>query len=166
MHLMSATLTLSISLLGRVHTEALSIVTDTKVIDMRAVLLVEDERPQQIAMSAMLRRCGSDVIVASDGVEALLKIQCYCVSVVILDIVLPRMNGYEVCRWIKTNQKTQNLPVIMFTAKSEGFDFYWGSKQGADAYVSKQSHPQVLIDTVNQFLQHRDTKRPRSLDVG
>jgi twitching motility two-component system response regulator PilH len=40
----------------------------------------------------------------------------------------------------------------MFTAKSEEFDFYWGSKQGADAYVSKQTHPQVLLDTVNQFL--------------
>src|SRR4028119_583770 len=120
---------------------------------MGAVLLVEDERVQQIAMLAILRRCGLDVIVASDGVEALLKIQCYCVSVVILDIVLPRMNGYEVCRWIKTNQKTQNLPVIMFTAKSEGFDFYWGSKQGADAYVSKLCHPQLLLDTVNQLLQ-------------
>jgi twitching motility two-component system response regulator PilH len=133
---------------------------------MGAVLLVEDERPQQIAMSAILRRCGSDVIVASDGVEALLKIQCYCLSVVILDIVLPRMNGYEVCRWIKTNRKTQNLPVIMFTAKSEGCDFYWGSKQGADAYVSKQSHPQVLIDTVNQFVQYSAVKSPHSLDVG
>ncbi|HEY9610936.1 response regulator [Allocoleopsis sp.] len=119
---------------------------------MGAVLLVEDNRTQQLAMSAILRRRGFNVIIASDGVEALLKIHCYCPSLVILDIVLPKMNGYEVCRWIKTNKKTQNLPVIMFTAKSEELDFYWGSKQGADAYISKQSHPQVLLDSVNQFL--------------
>ncbi len=119
---------------------------------MGAVLLVEDNRTQQLAMSAILRRRGFNVIVASDGAEALLKIHCYCPSLVILDIVLPKMNGYEVCRWIKTNKKTQHVPVIMFTAKSEEFDFYWGSKQGADAYVSKHSHPKVLLDTVNQFL--------------
>lgn len=130
----------------------LFIATDIKVIDMGAVLLVEDNPTQQLAMSAILRKCGSQVIVASDGVEAILKIQCYRPSVVILDIVLPRMNGYEVCRWVKTNKKTQNIPVVMFTAKSQEFDIYWGSKQGADAYISKQSHPQVLIDTVNQFL--------------
>jgi twitching motility two-component system response regulator PilH len=126
---------------------------------MGAVLLVEDNRTQQLAMSAILRRCGFDVIIASDGVEAVSKIQCYCPSVIILDIVLPRMNGYEVCRWIKANKKMQNIPVIMFTAKSEDFDVYWGSKQGADAYISKQSHPQVLINTVNQILQ-----LPQSLD--
>jgi twitching motility two-component system response regulator PilH len=126
---------------------------------MGAVLLVEDNRTQQLAMSAILRRCGFDVIIASDGVEAVLKIQCYCPSVIILDIVLPRMNGYEVCRWIKANKKMQNIPVIMFTAKSEDFDVYWGSKQGADAYISKQSHPQVLINTVNQILQ-----LPQSVD--
>lgn len=119
---------------------------------MGVILLVEDDRVQQLAMSSILRKHGFDVIVASDGVEAVAKIQCYCPCLVILDIVLPKMNGYEVCRWIKRNKQTQSLPVIMLSVKSQEFDIYWGSKQGADAYVSKQSHPQVLIDTVNQFL--------------
>ncbi len=119
---------------------------------MGAVLLVEDDRVQQLAMSSILRKCGFHVIVAGDGVEAVAKIQCYSPSLVILDIVLPKMNGYEVCRWIKRNKNTQSLPVIMLSVKSQEFDIYWGSKQGADAYVSKQSHPQVLIDTINQFL--------------
>jgi twitching motility two-component system response regulator PilH len=119
---------------------------------MGAVLLVEDDRVQQLAMSSILRKCGFDVIVASDGVEAVAKIQCYSPSLVILDIVLPKMNGYEVCRWIKRNKNTQSLPVIMLSVKSQEFDIYWASKQGADAYVPKQSHPQVIIDTINQFL--------------
>lgn len=122
---------------------------------MGGVLLVDDNRVQQLAVSKMLFHRGLGVIVANDGIEALKKVQCYCPSLVILDIVLPRMNGYEVCRRIKKDKRTQSIPVVMFTAKSEEFDFYWGSKQGADAYVSKLSHPRVLIDTVNQLLHDR-----------
>ncbi len=119
---------------------------------MGAVLLVDDDRVQQLAISKMLTVIGFNVIIAADGVEAFKKIKCYRPSLIILDIVLPKMNGYEVCRRLKKNQKTQNIPVVMFSAKSEQFDVYWGSKQGADAYVSKQSHPQELINTVIQFL--------------
>ena len=126
---------------------------------MGAILLVEDDRVLQLVISKMLLMNGLDVIVASDGVEALKKIQSFSPSLVILDIVLPEMNGYEVCRWLKKNEETQNIPVVMFTAKSEEFDFYWGSKQGAEAYVSKQSHPQHLIDTVNQLLHSREAAR-------
>lgn len=126
---------------------------------MGAILLVEDDRVLQLIISNMLLMNGFDVIVASDGVEALKKIQSFSPSLVILDIVLPEMNGYEVCRWLKKNQNTQNIPVVMFTAKSEEFDFYWGSKQGAEAYVSKHSHPQYLIDTVNQLLHSRGAAR-------
>jgi twitching motility two-component system response regulator PilH len=122
-------------------------------IDMSSVLLVDNDRVQQLAISKMLFLSGLNVIVANDGIEALEKIHCYCPTLVILDIVLPKMNGYDVCRRIKKNKETQSTPVIMFTAKSQDFDFYWGSKQGADAYVSKLCHPQLLIDTVNQLLQ-------------
>jgi twitching motility two-component system response regulator PilH len=101
----------------------------------------------------MLLISGFNVILAKDGIEALEKVDFYCPNLVILDIILPRMNGYEVCRRIKKNKEMQSLPVIMFSAKSEEIDFYWGSKQGADAYVSKLCHPQLLIDTVNQLLQ-------------
>lgn len=120
---------------------------------MGAVLLVDDDRVQQLAISKMLKVRGLNVIVAGDGVEALKKIKCYCPSLIILDIVLPKMNGYELCRQLKKNKKTQSIPVVMFTAKSEEFDVYWGNKQGADAYVFKQSHPQELINTVFQLLQ-------------
>ncbi len=120
---------------------------------MSSVLLVDDDRLQQLAISRMLHLSGFNVIVANDGIEALGKLYSYCPTLVILDIVLPKMNGYEICRRIKKNKATQTIPVIMFSAKSEDFDFYWGSKQGADAYVSKLGHPQLLIDTVNQLLQ-------------
>jgi len=120
---------------------------------MSSVLLVDDNRVKQLVILKILLLNGLNVIVANDGVEALEKIHCYCPTLVILDIVLPKMNGYEVCCRLKKSKETQSIPVIMFSAKSEAFDFYWGSKQGADAYVSKLCHPQLLIDTVNQLLQ-------------
>lgn len=119
---------------------------------MGAILLVDDDYELQLVISKMLSRRGFNTIVANDGVEALKKVQCYRPKIVILDIVLPKMNGYEVCRQIKNSKMTESILVVMFSGKSEKADFYWGSKQGADAYVSKGSHPQMLIDTVNQLL--------------
>lgn len=126
---------------------------------MGAVLLVDDDRVQQLAIAKILRRSGLTVIVANDGVEALKLVQLYCPDLVILDIVLPKMNGYEVCRKLKQNKKTQNLPIVIYTAKSEKIDIYWGIKQGADAYISKPCPPQQLVNTVNQLLQ-KNKKEP------
>ena len=120
---------------------------------MSTVLIVEDSLTQREMMKDLINRMGLNVILASDGVEALEVLQSQHPDVVILDIVMPRMNGYEVCRRLKQNVKTQKIAVVMFSTKSEVWDFYWGRKQGADAYVSKFSHPQNLIDTVEQLLQ-------------
>jgi twitching motility two-component system response regulator PilH len=62
------------------------------------------------------------------------------------------MNGYEVCRKLKTDPKTQNVPVIMCSSKAEEFDRYWGMKQGADAYIVKPFQPKELVATIKQLL--------------
>jgi twitching motility two-component system response regulator PilH len=61
------------------------------------------------------------------------------------------MNGYEVCRRLKSADKTYKPAVLMYSNKAEKCDFYWGSKQGADAYISKLCRPQELVDTVKQL---------------
>ncbi len=119
---------------------------------MTTVLVVEDSRTQREILSELLKSIGLNVILASDGVEALSLAQSHYPDLVILDIILPRMNGYEVCRRLK-RVHTRKPVVIMYSTKSETFDFYWGNKQGADAYVSKLCHPQKLINTVEQLLQ-------------
>ncbi len=63
-----------------------------------------------------------------------------------------KFDGYEVCRRLKSDPKTQNLPVVMCSSKSEEFDRYWGMKQGADAYIAKPFHPQELVGTIKQLL--------------
>lgn len=119
---------------------------------MSKVLVVEDSLTQREMIATLLKKSGLNVSVASDGVEALEHIQKSCPDLVVLDIIMPRMNGYEVCRKIKSDSKTQNTAVVMCSAKKEEFDRYWGMKQGADAYIAKPFHPQELIGTVKQLL--------------
>lgn len=119
---------------------------------MGTVLVVEDSLTQREAIAELLQGSGLRVIVAGDGVEALEQVQGHHPDIVILDIIMPRMNGYEVCRRLKANQKTQNLAVVMCSIKKEEFDRYWGMRQGADAYIAKPFLPQELVGTVKQLL--------------
>ncbi len=119
---------------------------------MSTVLVVEDSVTQREMITDLLKGSGLNVTVASDGVEALEKIQSRSPDLVVLDIVMPRMNGYEVCRQIKANPKTQNIPVVMCSSKGEEFDRYWGMRQGADAYIAKPFQPTELVGTVKQLL--------------
>jgi twitching motility two-component system response regulator PilH len=119
---------------------------------MGKVLVVEDSDTQRELISQYLKGKGLNVIVAKDGVEAIEQIKGQTPDLVILDIVLPRMNGYEVCRQLRAAEKTAKLAVVMCSVKKEDFDRYWGLKQGADAYIAKPFHPQELIGTVKQLL--------------
>ena len=119
---------------------------------MSTILVVEDSLSQRQMISDLLRGSGLKVAVACDGVEALENIQKFSPDLVVLDIVMPKMNGYEVCRRLKGDPKTQNVPVVMCSSKGEEFDRYWGMKQGADAYIAKPFQPTELIGTVKQLL--------------
>jgi twitching motility two-component system response regulator PilH len=119
---------------------------------MSTVLVVEDSITQRKMISELLKKKGLQVSEASNGSEALQKVQTDRPDLVLMDIVMPEMNGYELCRRIKSNPQTQKLPVVMCSAKSEEFDRYWGMKQGADAYISKPFHPAELLGTVKQLL--------------
>lgn len=121
---------------------------------MRTVLVVEDSVTQREMITDLLKGSGLNVTVAEDGVEALEKIQGSCPDLVVLDIVMPRMNGYEVCRRLKADPITQNVPIVMCSSKGEEFDRYWGMKQGADAYIAKPFQPTELVGTVKQLLRN------------
>jgi Response regulators consisting of a CheY-like receiver domain and a winged-helix DNA-binding domain len=119
---------------------------------MSTVMVVDDSVTLRQMITDLLTSRGLNVTVASDGVEALEEIKKNRPDLVVLDIVMPRMNGYEVCRRLKSDPKTHNLPVVMCSSKSEEFDRYWGMKQGADAYIAKPFHPQELVGTIKQLL--------------
>jgi twitching motility two-component system response regulator PilH len=120
---------------------------------MCLALIVDDDPTQQIIISKLLKKVGLDVIVANDGIEALEQVQSTSPVLVILDIFMPRMNGYEVCQKLKSNEKTQDLPVLMYSGQEREFNTLENGKQPrADAYVSKLCHPQELLNTVHQLL--------------
>jgi twitching motility two-component system response regulator PilH len=122
---------------------------------MTTVLIVDDSSTLREMISDLLLKAGMTVLEAKDGIEAKEKILANPPELVVLDIVMPNMNGYELCRWIKNNPSTENVPVVLCSSKNEEFDRYWGMKQGADAYIAKPFRPVELVDTVKHLLRSR-----------
>ncbi|MGB3298806.1 MAG: response regulator [Phormidesmis sp.] len=119
---------------------------------MSAILIVDDSPMLREMISGLLDKSGLIISVAKDGQEAKEKIVANPPDLVVLDVVMPNMNGYELCRWVKSNPSTQHVLVVLCSSKSEEFDRYWGIKQGADAYVIKPFRPGELTDTVQTLL--------------
>ena len=119
---------------------------------MHTVLVVEDSVAQREMIKTLLEGSGLSVTAVSNGFDALKHIQGDPPDLILLDIVMPEMNGYEVCRRIKSDDTTKSLPVVMCSAKGEEFDRYWGMKQGADAYIAKPFQPTELVGTVKLLL--------------
>ena len=127
---------------------------------MLTILVVDDDLKQQLIVFKILKTIGLNIIFADDGLQALELAQRYCPDLVILDIILPKINGYEVCRRLKSDQNNPKLAVIMCSNKKDNCDRYWGMKQGADAYISKPCHPQELVNLVQYLLQESVTSSP------
>jgi twitching motility two-component system response regulator PilH len=119
---------------------------------MSQILLVEDSQTEREYLAEILASHGIEVTVACDGIEALEQMVDLSPDLILLDIVMPRMNGYEVCRRLKSNPKTKDVPVIICSLKKQEFDRYWGIKQGADAYLPKPIRETELISTIKQLL--------------
>ncbi len=120
---------------------------------MSVVLVVDDSAAAREMLSTELQDCGFRVILAADGAEAMEKINVTLPALVITDLIMPRLNGYELCRHIKNDPRTQHVPVIMCSTKAEEFDRYWGMKQGANAYITKPYQPKDMINAVKYLLE-------------
>ncbi|MBD2104943.1 PleD family two-component system response regulator [Leptolyngbya sp. FACHB-261] len=119
---------------------------------MRTVLVVDDNELARTVTARVLSRSNFEVREAQSGTEGMEMVQDQLPDLVVLDIVMPGMNGYAFCRWLKSTPKGQHIPVIMCSAKSEAFDRYWGMKQGVDAYITKPFEPMELVETVRCVL--------------
>ncbi|MFO7886301.1 MAG: response regulator, partial [Desulfobacteraceae bacterium] len=122
---------------------------------MPKILVIDDKKDNLIVMSALLTRMvdNCQVITADSGKEGLEKAETQTPDTILLDIKMPGMDGYEVCRRLKTNTATQNIPVIMISAlKTESADLARGLECGADAYLAKPVDGYVLTAQVNTAL--------------
>jgi two-component system, chemotaxis family, response regulator PixH len=104
---------------------------------MLTVLVVEDTPSEQELIANYLRDNGYNVVTAGNGQEALKKMQEKKPDVVLTDLVMPGMSGLELCRSLKKNPETKDVPIVACTSKNQELDKLWGMKQGIDVYVTK-----------------------------
>ena len=112
------------------------------------VLVVDDSPTGRQAASNLLQKSGYQVSTAVDGEDALEQIAAARPPVVVLDIVLPKMNGYQVLRQLKSSDLTRGIKVILVSSKSQQSDRFWGLKQGADDYIAKPYLDDALLAAV------------------
>jgi DNA-binding response OmpR family regulator len=112
------------------------------------ILVVDDEEYIQHILNFSFGAEGYDVVTASDGEEGVSKARNEKPDVIVMDIMMPRMDGYEACKKIKADPQTKDIPVILLTAKGRDSDRKLGSEVGADDYVVKPFSPGRLIERV------------------
>jgi DNA-binding response OmpR family regulator len=116
------------------------------------ILIIEDEQDVVDLLTLHLRKAGFTLVTATDGASGLRKARQESLALIILDLMLPKMPGLEVCKVLKTDAATRQIPIIMLTAKAEEVDRIVGLEFGADDYVTKPFSPRELILRVNAIL--------------
>ena len=114
---------------------------------MKKILVVDDDPTVQKSVSEVLKRRGFDVTVAKDGIDAMVAIKQSKPDVLILDIMMPNFNGYDVCHSLKFDPKFKDLPIIILTAREQELDPRLGNLMGI-GYLHKSSTPQELVDKI------------------
>ena len=118
----------------------------------KTVLLVDDSVTQSFHLKLALVRAGFKVLTAADGRSALKALDTEPIDVVLADVIMPMMDGYELCRQIKDSPKHGKLPVILMSALGETHDQYWRQHAGADLYVAKTADAGKLIRAIEDLL--------------
>jgi len=129
------------------------------------ILLVDDEADFLELVSYNIRRHGHQVITASDGLEALSKARQLLPDLILLDLMLPLLDGFTVCEILRAQPSTDSIPIIMFTALPGEIARLNGFEAGADDYLRKSSTTRGLIECVERILS-RHPKRSRAADTG
>jgi len=124
---------------------------------MRRVLIIEDEADVVDLVSLNLRKEGRfEISAATDGAIGLRKAREEAPTLIILDLMLPGMSGFEICRILKADDATQRIPIVMLSAKASADDRIRGFEHGADDYVTKPFSPRELVLRVNALAQRND----------
>ncbi|HKS68563.1 MAG TPA: response regulator [Candidatus Acidoferrales bacterium] len=119
---------------------------------MTKVLVVDDSQAEVKLMLSMLQRNGFHSVGICDPTRVEEVIEEERPNVILLDVVMPLRNGFQVCRDLKSHDPYSKIPVILVTSKTAPSDHYWGEQQGASAYVAKPFTPEELIQTVKRFV--------------
>lgn len=117
------------------------------------ILVVDDSAVQRHFLVDLLRRQGFDVRTAEDGLQAIARVRMHRPALIVMDVVMPGANGFQVTRALSRDPETRDIPVILCTTKDAETDRIWGLRQGARAYVTKPVDGRELLARITELLQ-------------
>ena len=118
----------------------------------KTILLVDDSPNEMKLMQSALAGSGYTIVMAVDGEQAVEQAMMHRPDLVLLDVVLPKKNGFQVCRQLKTCSETSGAKIVLVTSKNQPSDRFWGMKQGADEYLTKPFDAKDLLAAVERTL--------------
>ena len=118
----------------------------------KRILIIEDEQDIITTLIFRLEAEGYEIITAMDGEDGLDKAKKEKPDLILLDLMLPKMNGYKVCALLKSDSRFKHIPIIIFTARAEKADRKKSAEAGADAYITKPFEPPVLLAKIKELL--------------
>jgi twitching motility two-component system response regulator PilH len=124
----------------------------------KTILVVDDSPTALKITSEILTEEGFNVVGATDGEEALEIASQVHPDLIVLDIILPKKNGFQVCRQLKTESATADIKILMLSSKNQASDRFWGQKQGADAYITKPYDDDELLASIQSLLNQQPAK--------
>jgi len=132
----------------------------------KKILVVDDERQIVKLVEINLHKAGYDVVQAYDGVEALEKVASEKPDMIVLDVMMPRMNGFDVLKRLQADPATEHIPVIMLTAKAQDADIFAGWQSGVSSYLTKPFNPKELLTFVQRIFESLDQRADEDYDGG
>jgi len=120
--------------------------------DKKKILIVEDEEALVKVLEYRLRSLGFEVISAKDGLEGYEKACREKPDLIVLDLMLPKLDGYKVCRMLKFDERYKGIPIVLVTARTQESDKKLGLEVGADAYFTKPYEAKILLDKIKELM--------------
>jgi two-component system cell cycle response regulator len=139
---------------------------DAKKAEKISILIVEDSTTQAKILQHALEKNGFEVYKTNNGREALEYLNDHAPSIIISDIIMPEMNGYEFCKKIKSDERLKNIPIVLLTTLSEPEDVIKGLESGADNFMTKPYDEQTLIARIHYVLINAELREPRASEMG
>ncbi len=119
---------------------------------MARILIVDDSPTQTLSLAKIVKKHGHEILTAKDGIEGVEVAKAELPDLILMDVVMPNINGFQATRQITKNPSTSHIPVIIVTTKDQETDRIWGARQGAKGYVTKPVDEDTLMETINKFL--------------
>lgn len=125
---------------------------------MARILIVDDSPSQLLSIQRIVEKLGHETITATDGTTGVEAAKAHLPDLVLMDVVMPKINGFQATRTLKREPTTQHVPVVLVTTKDQDTDRLWGIRQGARAYITKPFSENELLEVMERIFSQQKAK--------